>query len=168
VLSIAVIMMTAACGSRRQLDDEKIEMNNVRELANTKLLWSGSMTAQQSLVSSIRLEPNPRLTEVRKVRLFGGRACALAEEALRLRSNKIRWYDYSSDGSDDAANETHVAAVDDLSYSESYRDDVDYDARHPSPSCPSVESGAECEAEDSEYDDYNREGEGSRGHSSKH
>src|SRR6266581_8433580 len=100
------------------------------------------------------------------LRLFAGGVRALAEEAFRTRSSKVDWYDYSSNGSDDAADEAYIAAVDDLGYSEPYRDDVDYDARHPSPSCPSVESGAECEVEDSEYDDYDREGEGSRGHSS--
>src|SRR6266566_7176024 len=102
------------------------------------------------------------------LRLFAGGARALAEEAYRLWSSKIDGDDYSGDGSYDSTYETHAAPVEDLSYSEPYRDDVDYDARHPSPSCPSVESGAECEAEDSEYDDYDREGEGSRGYSSKH
>src|SRR5207302_3419943 len=101
------------------------------------------------------------------LRLFAGRAYALAEEAFRTRSSKVDWDDYSSNGSDDASNETHVATVEDLSYSEPYRDDVDYDARHPSPSCPSIESGAECEPEDSEYDDYVCELDRSCAHSCK-
>jgi len=95
------------------------------------------------------------------VRLFAGRACALAEEAFRTRSRKVDWDDYSSYGSDDASDEAHVASIDDLRYSEPYRDDIDYDARHPSPSCPSKESGTERKAKDSEYDDYVGESEAS-------
>ncbi len=102
------------------------------------------------------------------LRLLAGGARALAEEAFRTGSSKVDWDDYSSNSSDDSSYEAHVASIDDLRYSEPYRDDIDCDARHPSPFCPSVESGAECEAEDSEYDDYDREGEGSRGYSSKH
>src|SRR5207247_5262303 len=93
--------------------------------------------------------------------------CALAEEAPQLPSRKIDWDDYSRKDSDDAANETHAAAVEDLSYSKPYRDDVDYDARHPGPSCACIESGAQCEAEYSEYDYYDCESEGSRGCSGK-
>ena len=80
------------------------------------------------------------------LRLFAGGARALAEEAYRLWSSKIDGDDYSGDGSYDSTYETHAAPVEDLSYSEPYRDDVDYDARHPSPSCPCVESGAKREA----------------------
>src|SRR6266849_5688684 len=68
-------------------------------------------------------------------------AWAFAKEGLRLWSCKIDRNNYSSDRSDNSADETYLPAVDDLSYSESYRDDVDYDARHPSPSCPRKESG---------------------------
>src|SRR5207249_4646236 len=93
--------------------------------------------------------------------------CALAEEAPRSLSRKIDWNDYPSKDSDDTANETHAAAVEDLRYSQPYRDDVDYNACHPSPSCPCVESGSQCEAEDSEDDDYDCNGEGSSGRSGK-
>src|SRR5437867_8692543 len=93
--------------------------------------------------------------------------CALAEEAPRLLSRKIDWDDYSHKYSDDAANETHATAVEDLSYSKPYRDDVDYDADHPIPSCPRIESGAYCKPEDPEYDDYDCEREGSRSVSGK-
>ena len=99
--------------------------------------------------------------------LHAGRASALAEEALRLLSRQIGWDDYSRNGSDDAADEAHAAAVEDLRYSKPYRDDVDYDACHPSPSCPCVEAGSQCEAEDSEDDDYDCNGEGSSGRSGK-
>lgn len=85
-----------------------------------------------------------------RVRLGSGRACALAEEALRLGSCKIDRYDDAGDCSDDAADETHIAAVDDLSYSQPYRHDVDYHAGHPSPFCSCKESRAEPKAEDSE------------------
>src|SRR5947199_7491197 len=95
------------------------------------------------------------------------RGCALAQEVPRLLSRKIDWDDYSRKYSDDAANEPHATAVEDLSYSKPYRDDVDSDARDPSPSCPCIESGAEREAEDSEYHDYDCEGERPRGVSRK-
>src|SRR3989442_2141015 len=101
------------------------------------------------------------------LRLFAGGVRALAEEAFRTRSSKVDWYDYSSNGSDDAADEAYIAAVDDLGYSEPYRDDVDYDARHPSPSCSRKESGAECEAQDSKDDDYVCELDWSCAHSCK-
>src|SRR5438034_7695807 len=101
------------------------------------------------------------------LRLFAGGARALAEEAFRTRSSKVDWDDYSSNSCDDASDEAHVAAIDDLSYSEPYRDDVDYDARHPSPLCPCKESGAECEAEHSEHGDYVCERHGSCAHSCK-
>src|SRR6266566_670726 len=77
------------------------------------------------------------------LRLLAGGARALAEEAFRTGSSKVDWDDYSSNSSDDSSYEAHVASIDDLRYSEPYRDDIDCDARHPSPFCPSVESGAE-------------------------
>ncbi len=101
------------------------------------------------------------------LRLFAGGARALAEEAFRTRSSKVDWDDYSSNGSDDAADKTHVAAVEDLSYSEPYRDDVDYDARHPSPFRPCIEPSAKCEAQDSEDGDYVCELDWSCAHSCK-
>ena len=101
------------------------------------------------------------------VRLGSGRDYALAEEALGFGSCKIDRYDYAGDGSDYAADETHIAAVDDLSYSQPYRNEVDYSAGQPGPFCSSKESRAERKAEDSEYDDYVRERDGSRGHSSE-
>src|SRR5438093_12589269 len=91
------------------------------------------------------------------LRLFAGGARALAEEAFRTRSSKVDWDDYSSNSCDDASDEAHVAAIDDLRYSEPYRDDIDYDARHPSPLCPCKESGNKREAKDSELDEYYHE-----------
>src|SRR2546428_483021 len=67
----------------------------------------------------------------------------------------------------DAAEKTHFAAVEDLRYSEPYRDDVDYDACHPGPSCSGKKAGSQCEAQNSEYDDYVRECDGSCAHSCK-
>src|SRR6266704_974345 len=45
------------------------------------------------------------------LRLFAGGARALAEEAFRTRSSKVDWDDYSSNSSDDASDEAHVASV---------------------------------------------------------
>jgi hypothetical protein len=101
---------------------------------------------------------------IAKVRLGSRRASDSAEEALGPWSGKIDRDDYSSDCSDDATDQAYLAAVDDLSYSEPYRDDIDYDARHPGPFCSRKESGAKCKAEDSKYDDDYRESEGSGGH----
>jgi len=56
-------MITRSSGCLPQLDDEKIEMNNVRELANTNPVQLDSMTAQQSLDSSIGLCRMLALTE---------------------------------------------------------------------------------------------------------
>jgi len=89
---------------------------------------------------------------IARVRLGARRACAFAEEALRPRSHKVDWNDYSCKGPNDAADETYLTAVKNLSDSEPYRDDVDSDAGHPSPFCSCKESSAKREAEYSEYD----------------
>jgi hypothetical protein len=139
-------------------------MSNARELPNTNAFGIGFATAQL-IEESNRVGSQESVPDEGSLR--AGTACALSKEGLRLGSCKIDRNDYSGDCSDDAADESHLAAVDDLSDSERYRDDVDYDAPHPSPFGASEESGSECEAEDSEYDDYVRECYGSRAHSCK-
>jgi len=53
-------------------------------------------------------------------RLLSGTGRGLAKEAFRIWSCKIDRNDYSSNCSDNSADETHLAAVENLSYSKPY------------------------------------------------